>query len=118
MTHISTPNVGALPRQRTRRPGRLMAIAMVIALGAAIGVGITVTGGDASPANPSANTFTAQREGQLNPPSVNGADQGYLGFGAERSAEEALKHAVKQGQVPAQAFQPSAGYAEQPGQPR
>ena len=106
MTHVSTPNVGALPSQRTRRPARLAAIAMVTALGAAIGLGITVAGDDAPPANPSANTFTAQREGQLNPPSVNGADEGYLRFGEERSAEEALKNAVKQGQIPAKALQP------------
>ena len=118
MTHVSTPDAGALPRQRTRKRGSLGAIAVVIALGAAIGWGITVTGDEPATVNQSANTFTAQREGQVNPPTVNGADRGYLGFGAEQSMGEALKHAVKQGQIPAQAFQPFSGYAEQPAGPR
>lgn len=109
MTYVSTPGPSALPRQRTGRRGSLGAIAVVIAIGAAVGFGITVTGDEVATGNPSANTFTAQREAQTRPAEVNPADRGYLGLGAELSAEEALKNAVKQGQVPERALTSSAG---------
>lgn len=114
MTHVSTPSVGTLPRQRT---GKLGAIAVVIAIGAALGYGIATTGDEVATGNPSANTFTAQREATPRPAEANAADRGHLSVGAERSFEEALKNAVKQGQVPAKALS-SSGFAEQMAQPR
>lgn len=106
MTHVSRPNVGTLPRQRTHRLRNLGAFALVIAIGASIAFGISVATNDAVPASPSGNTFTAQREGQTPPATVNQADRSYLNYGSARSLDEAMKQAVKQGQIPAQAFEP------------
>lgn len=107
MTHVSTPNAGTLPRQRTRRLGSLGAAALVIAVGASIAFGISVATDEAVPASPAGNTFTAQREGGQTQGTVNGADRAYLNQGSAWSMEEALKNAVKQRQIPAQAFQPA-----------
>ena len=104
MTHVSTPNVGTLPRQRTHRLRNLGALALVIAMGASIAFGISVATNEAVPASPSGNTFTAQREGQTPPATVNQADRSYLNYGGAWSFDEAVRQAVKQGQIPAQAF--------------
>lgn len=109
MTHVSTPNVGALPKQRTRRPGSIGAIALVIAVGAAIAGGIAVTT-DEAPATPvvsHTSTELLERQAKSGP-----------AMSSEQTAEEALRNAVNQGQVPVQALQSTSGFAEQPGQPR
>lgn len=117
MTHVSTPNARALPRQRSSRFGSIGAIVLVIGMGAAIAGAIAVTTDEAPAANTATNAFTQVRE-QANPAPANTADQGFMSLGAEKAAEEALKQAVKQGQVPAQALQSTSGFAERPGQPR
>lgn len=104
MTHVSTPNVGALPRQRTPKLGSIGAIALVVAVGAAIAGGIAVTTDEAPAANEVGNTFTQQREGQANPVPADRADTFYLNLGAERSAGADLRT--------------GGGYAENTGQPR
>lgn len=78
MTHVSTPNVGTLPRRRNLGLRSLGVAAVAIAIGAAAAFGVTAVSDDAVAGTASGNTFTAQREGQPAPAPVNSADWKYL----------------------------------------
>lgn len=95
MTHVSTPNVGGLPRQRSWSPGSIGAIALVIAVGAVIAGGIAFTTDEApaTPVVPHISTELLERQARSGP-----------ALSAQAASEEALREAVRQGQVPAQAL--------------
>lgn len=114
MTYVSTPGVGTVS---TQRPGRLATGAVVIAIGAALGYGIATSGGEVTTGNPSANSFTNQRQTSTAPAEINAADWNHFRTEGAFAADRALKNAVKQGQVPDKALTTSV-FAEQTGQPR
>lgn len=88
MTHVDTPNVGALPRQRNPKLGSIGAIALVIAVGAGIAGGIAVTT-DEAPATPVVShpsTELLERQARSGPAmSTEGATQSQIEEAAKRS---------------------------------